>query len=161
MVVRPITSLKRIESSKIIIIKGVTYATCHQKYQFRAAPLALSMWPCKRKLDDKKSKHAGFAQQMVLAYHFCTWCCRWERTQQSLTPAVDPDVDLLDRLIDSGVLLLVVSHLFAVPVLVLWVRLGKRAYLNLDVKNHFCKVTYWAPLGILIVQLLHTRSCCP
>ncbi len=65
MVVRPITSLKRIESSKIIIIKGVTYATCHQKYQFRAAPLALSMWPCKRKLDDKKSKHAGFAQQMV------------------------------------------------------------------------------------------------
>ncbi len=52
----PITSLKRFESSKII-----TYATCHQKYQLRAAPLAL-MWPCNRKLDDIKSKHAGFAQ---------------------------------------------------------------------------------------------------
>jgi hypothetical protein len=62
MVVRPITSLKRIESSKIIIVKGVTYATCHQKYQLGAALLPLSMWPCKRKLHDKKSKHAGFAQ---------------------------------------------------------------------------------------------------
>jgi hypothetical protein len=63
MVVRPITSLKGIESSKIIIIKAVTYATRHQKYQLRAAPLAPSMWPCKRKLDDKSQNMLVFAQQ--------------------------------------------------------------------------------------------------
>jgi hypothetical protein len=42
-----------------------------------------------------------------------------KRKQQSLTPAVD----WLDSLIGPGGLLLVVSHLFAVPVLVLWVGL--------------------------------------
>jgi hypothetical protein len=29
----------------------------------RAAPLVLSMWPCKRKLDEEKLKHASLAQQ--------------------------------------------------------------------------------------------------
>jgi len=47
-------------------------------------------------------------------------------SKQSLTPAVDPVVDWLERLIGPGGLLLVVSNLFAVPVLVLRVRLGKR-----------------------------------
>jgi hypothetical protein len=34
-------------------------------------------------------------------------------------------------------LVLVVSHLFAVSVLVLWLRLGKSKLLNLDVRNIF------------------------
>jgi hypothetical protein len=41
--------------------------------------------------------------------------------QQGLTPALD----WLDSLIGLGGLLLVVSHLFAVPVLVLWAGLEK------------------------------------
>jgi hypothetical protein len=47
---------------------------------------------------------------------------RLVRGTQSLTV---PTVDWLDNLIGQGGLLLVVSHLFAVPVLVLWVELEK------------------------------------
>jgi len=46
---------------------------------------------------------------------FSTVCWGWGTAQRSLTLAVD----WLDRLIGPGGLLLVVSHLFAVPVLVL------------------------------------------
>jgi hypothetical protein len=38
-------------------------------------------------------------------------------------------------MIGAGRLLLVVSHLFAVPVLILWVGLEKSIKLNLDVRN--------------------------
>jgi hypothetical protein len=41
------------------------------------------------------------------------------------------------------------SHLFAVPISVLRVALGKSKQLNLDVKNIFCRITYWAPVGML------------
>jgi hypothetical protein len=43
----------------------------------------------------------------------------------------------------------VVLEVFAVPVSVLWVGLQKSKQLNLDVKNNFCRVTYWAPLEML------------
>jgi hypothetical protein len=45
--------------------------------------------------------------------------------------------DWLDSLICPGGFLLVVSHLFAVPVLVLWVGLEKSKELILDVRNIF------------------------
>ncbi len=41
------------------------------------------------------------------------------------TAKTTPTVDWLDSLIDPGQLQLVVSHLFGVPVLVLWVGLEK------------------------------------
>jgi hypothetical protein len=44
-----------------------------------------------------------------------------KKAQQSLTPAVD----WLDTSIGRGGLVLVVSHLFAIPILVLWVGLEK------------------------------------
>jgi hypothetical protein len=40
-------------------------------------------------------------------------------------------------MIGPGGLVLVVPHLFAVPISVLWVGLQKSKYLNLDVKNIF------------------------
>jgi hypothetical protein len=79
----------------------------------------------------KKSQHMS-----VLAEHFCTVCWGWCEAQQSLTPAVD----WLDSLIGPRGLVLVVSHVFAVPVLVLWVELEKTKKLNLDVKNMFLKL---------------------
>jgi hypothetical protein len=51
-------------------------------------------------------------------------------------------------------LLLVISHLFAVPVLVLWVRLGKSKELKLGCEKYFCGVTYWAPLEMLSLRLV-------
>jgi len=58
---------------------------------------------------------------MVLALHFCTGCCGWVKALQSLTSVLD----WLDNLIGLAGLLLVVSHPFAVPVLVLWAGLTK------------------------------------
>jgi hypothetical protein len=52
-------------------------------------------------------------------------------------------------MIGPGGLLLVVHHLFVVPLSVLWVGLQKSKWINLDVKNIFCKVPYWAPLEML------------
>ncbi len=71
--------------------------------------MVLSMWPCKRKLHEEKSKHAGLAQQNSFGPAFFaedTGAAKG-RTHQTLTPAVD----WLDNLIGPGGLLLVVSHL--------------------------------------------------
>ncbi len=85
-----------------------------------ATPPVLNMWTCKLKVDEEKSKHASLAKpKMVLAQHFCIVCWGWYEAQQSLTSVVD----WLDSVIGSGGLLLVVSHLFAVAVLVLCVGL--------------------------------------
>jgi hypothetical protein len=46
-------------------------------------------------------------------------------------------VDWLDSLLGPGGLLFVVSHPFAVPVLVLWLGLEKSKQLNLNVRNIF------------------------
>jgi hypothetical protein len=48
-----------------------------------------------------------------------------------------------------GGLLLVVLHLSRFSVL--WVGLQKSKLLNLDVKNIFARVTYWAPLEMLYI----------
>jgi hypothetical protein len=53
--------------------------------------------------------------------------------QQSLTPAVD----WLDSLIGQGEFLLLVSHLFAVPVLDFMGGVGKSKKVNLDVRDIF------------------------
>jgi hypothetical protein len=53
--------------------------------------------------------------------HPCTVCWGRQKTQQSLTRAVD----WLHSSIGRGRLVLVVSHLFAIPILVLWVGLEK------------------------------------
>jgi len=56
--------------------------------------------------------------------------------QQKLTPAVDG----LDSSISRGGSLLVVSHLFVIPILVSWVGLEKKqTNLNLEVKNIFAR----------------------
>jgi hypothetical protein len=50
-------------------------------------------------------------------------------------------VDWLDSLIGPGEFLLVVSHLFAVPVLDFMGGVGKCKKVNLDVR-YFCRVAY-------------------
>jgi hypothetical protein len=55
-------------------------------------------------------------------------------------------------LIRPGGLLLVVPHLFAVPVSVLSMGLQKSKYLyKLGCEEYFCRVVYWAPLEMLSV----------
>ncbi len=71
----------------------------------------LSKWPSKRKLDE--AKHAGLAHQNGNGLAFFH-----RMHSRALTP-----IDLPDNLIAPGGVLLVVSRLFAVPVLVLWVGL--------------------------------------
>jgi hypothetical protein len=77
-------------------------------------------------LNKEKSKHADLSQQIcVLALQFCTRCSEsWLNSLQSLTPAVD----WLDRLIGRGGLILVVSHLFALAILVLLMGLAKSKF---------------------------------
>ncbi len=53
-----------------------------------------------------------------------------------------PEYDRLDSLIALGGLLLVVSHLFAVSVLILWARLEKSKELKLGYEVYFCRFTY-------------------
>jgi hypothetical protein len=56
-----------------------------------------------------------------LAQHFCTVCSGWQKAQQNLAPTVA----WLDRSIGAHGLLLVLAHLFAVPILALWMGLEK------------------------------------
>jgi hypothetical protein len=50
--------------SKQVAMISLEYSlpTLFQQQHVRVAPLVLSMWPCKRKLNEEKSKHAGLAQ---------------------------------------------------------------------------------------------------
>jgi hypothetical protein len=81
-------------------------------------------------LDEEKSKHARLAQQNGFGPEFLHSFLR-------LVKGTAKPKDWLDSLIGPGGLLLVVSHLFAVPVLVLWLGLEKSKLLNLDVRNIF------------------------
>jgi hypothetical protein len=64
----------------------------------------------------KKSQNMlVWCSKTILNQHFSTGCFFWEKAQQRLALAAD----WLDSLIGPGGLLLVVSCLFAVPVLVL------------------------------------------
>jgi hypothetical protein len=67
--------------------------------------------------------------KMILAQHFLHGLPR----HSLITPAID----WLDSLIGPAGLLLVVSHLFAIPVLVLWVGLEKCKQLKLGCENFF------------------------
>jgi hypothetical protein len=69
---------------------------------------------------------------MKKSQNMLVWLCKMVLTQRFLhiflrlvkgTTKLTSAVDWLESLIGLGVLLLVVSHLFAVPVLVLWVEL--------------------------------------
>jgi hypothetical protein len=65
-----------------------------------------------------------------------------------------PVSDWLDSLTGPSGLLLVVYHLLAVPVSVLWAGLEKSYYLKLGCEKFFSRVTYWA----LVEMLLENRS---
>ncbi len=92
----------------------------------RATPLVLSMWPCKLKLDREKSKHAGFALQNGFSPAFLHSLRLVKdivkpNTCQSVINMIWLLLPISDWPIITiawGGLLLVVSHLFAVPVLV-------------------------------------------
>jgi hypothetical protein len=61
--------------------------------------------------------------------------------------------------IGPGGLLLIVSHLFAVPVLILWVGMKKKKRTKLECKKHFCKATYCAAgnaLSLLDSSIIET-----
>jgi hypothetical protein len=77
------------------------------------------MWPWELNLD-KKIKTCWFGSNWFWPSIFSV-CRGWQKAQQSLTLAVD----CLDSLIGPGGFLLEVSHLFLVPVLVLWAWLEK------------------------------------
>jgi hypothetical protein len=95
------------------------------------APTMLSMWSCKLKLDEEKSKHAYLFSKMVLAQHFSIICWGWWKLQQSKTSgkeecneydlAVDPCFwsvthnDWSKRVASSHL-----PPIFAIPVFVLW-----------------------------------------
>jgi hypothetical protein len=60
--------------------------------------------------------------------------------QQSLTPAREKIViNMICLLAGALYFSLVVSHVFAVAILIVWVRLEKSTRLNLDVKNIFAR----------------------
>jgi len=98
-------------------------------FQLRATAPMLSMWPCKLKLDEEKSNHAGLAQQNAFGPAFLHSLTRLIKcTAKLLAPTrkewmnmiwlLLPVSDWPIIMIGLDVLLLVVSHLFAVPVLV-------------------------------------------
>jgi len=89
-------------------------------------------------LDKEKSKDAGLGQQNGFSRSiFAQFAEIVKRHSKSLPPAREEcDIYTISLLlpvsawsiimIGSGGLLLVVSHIFAIPVLVLWVRFGKK-----------------------------------
>ncbi len=115
----------------------------------RATPPVLNTRPHKWKLDWRKVKTCWFdlyQNGFYLSQKNCTVDCGWKKAQQILTPA-RKECNKLDLTAAScfwlanhnnclGALLLVVSHLFANPVLVLWVGSEKKQMKqNLDVRN--------------------------
>jgi hypothetical protein len=87
----------------------------------RASPEVLSIWPWTLKLDEENSKHAGpFAEagkRHSKSVHMA------EKSANKYEPNAVPCFWLANHNDGPGGLLLVVPHLFAVPVLVLWVGL--------------------------------------
>ncbi len=90
--------------------------------------------------------------KIVLALHFCTLCWRWSKTFDEIR--CNNMIWLLIPVFDSPIviigpvgLLSVVSHLFAVAILVLWVELERNKKLTLDVRNIF------APLALLLLGI--------
>jgi len=58
--------------------------------ELRAAPLRLSMWPCERKLNKEKSKHAPLSQQNGFGPAFLHIMLRLvKKEQHNATPAFD------------------------------------------------------------------------
>ncbi len=86
-------------------------------------------------------------KKMVLAQQNCAGCRAWYQVQQWCAPAKYSVLNMIYLLlsvsdwpitmIGPGGLLLVVTHLFAVPVSVPCVGLQKSTWLNLDPKNIF------------------------
>jgi len=84
----------------------------------------LCIWACTVKLDQEQSKHAGLAQ------HKCKICSGWWNAQKHCALAEKSAGNMIWLLLSvsdwpivliaPGGLLLVVPHLFAVPVSVLW-----------------------------------------
>jgi hypothetical protein len=81
----------------------------------RAPPPVLGIWPSKRKLNEENSKHGSSPQQNGFGPTFSH-----RMLLRLVKGTAEPAVDWLDNLIGRGGLLLVVSHLFTIPVLVLW-----------------------------------------
>jgi hypothetical protein len=76
------------------------------------------------KLNEEKSKHACLAQQQGIGPEFLHRMMMLKVVRDTTTRPYTSH-DWLDSLICRDGLLLVVSHLFAIPILVLWVRLKK------------------------------------
>jgi hypothetical protein len=81
----------------------------------------LGIWPSKRKLNEEKSKHGSSAQQNGFGATFSH-----RMLLRLVKGTAEPAVDWLDSLIGPGGLLLVVSDLFTIPVIVLWLVLEKK-----------------------------------
>jgi hypothetical protein len=84
-------------------------------------------------LDEEKSKHAGLAQRNHIGPAFLHRMLMLAKGIQSLRPAVD----WFDSFIGLGWLLVTTNSVppSAVPISILWVRLGKSKRLILDVRH--------------------------
>ncbi len=111
---------------------------------FRSSPMVLNMWSCTAKIRWRKVKTChGFDQEIgfFLAEHNFTVAVLmiWRRLLISVSLIGRPII-----MIRPGDLLLVI------PVSVLLVGVPESKQLNLDVKKGFCRVTYWAPLEMML-----------
>jgi hypothetical protein len=122
----------------------------------RASPPTLTMWPWTTPLgwgswlksSDSTGRVLGPWKNVQLSE---PWNSRRNRVKSYLVTL--PIFDCLDSLIGPSGLLLVVSHVLAVPVSVLWVRLEKKL-LKLGCEKYFCKVTYQALVEMLFTLML-------
>ncbi len=100
-------------------------------YSLIRAPL--SVWPCIWKLDEEKLTHGGLAEQNRFDPVFSREAGKrhskmstWHKKKAiNMIWLLFPIYDWPFIMIGRGLLLLVVFHVFAVPVLNLWVRLPK------------------------------------
>jgi hypothetical protein len=111
-------------------LRGSLYANWIYVHKtLRATPPMLSMWPCKLKFYYEKSKHAGLGKQNGFGAAFLHSLLRLVKgtaklnntCQRSVTNMIWLLLLVSDQpiiVIGQGGLLLVVSHLFVVPVLV-------------------------------------------
>jgi hypothetical protein len=131
-------------------------------FQLRATAPMLSMWPCKLKLDEEKSNHAGLAQQNAFGPAFLHSLTRLIKCTAKLLAPTRKECNEYDMTVAPCFWLANYndwSRCFAIsslppictPSFSLWVRLENKNKKTSIWKEYFCGVTSWAPLEMLLV----------
>jgi hypothetical protein len=128
----------------------------------RASPVVLAMWSCTVKLDEEKPKYAGLAQENALGsakLHTFSWLvkgevalctCRKECNEYNLTAT---ECFSLAHHFDSPRWFAISSRppIFC-PSFSFMGGVGKEDTTKLGCERYFRRVTYWAPLEMLLEQ---------